>query len=207
MRGLAAPALVFAVACGAILTTSNGAGFIYATLTGNEPSAAVHIGAIGGAIGGRASPRATDVAEPSGEPKPSGEATGAQTWIEIEVTALGGGLGTAGPKSARFTGVEPVRHSEIWYLNYAAQVGYVGLALTFMLIVAIVAQLWRARRRPWPPVAIGLMLALGAGAIFIPVIDEPAVAGLLWAVIGIALAQSRNGPSESALVSHENVPL
>lgn len=199
-RSLAAPVLVFAIASGAVLATSNGAAFIYATVTGKEPSAAVRVDAIGDLFGGDGAsspeaiidPRPSGDEEAPGDEQPSGEeGPSARRGERIAVTPLGGGLGTAGPKSTRFSGDEPVRHSEIWYLNYAAQVGLVGLALTFALVAAIVVELWRARRRPWPPAALGALLALGAGAIFIPVIDEPAVAGPLWAVVGIALATAR----------------
>jgi hypothetical protein len=126
--------------------------------------------------------------EPTDGPPGSGSSS---TGERITLTPLGGGLGTAGPKSARFTGGEPVRHSEIWYLNYVGQVGLIGLALTALFIIAILGTLLPARGRGWPSVAIGCLLALGAGAVFIPVVDEPAVAGTLWGILGIAIVDAR----------------
>ena len=192
VRAQAAPIVVFVAASSLILGTSNGARFVEATLLGDEPSAASHIGAIGDVFNGEsASPR------PTPRPSPGSSSPPVVTGERIIVTPLGEGLGTAGPKSARFTGTAPIRHSEIWYLNYAAQVGLLGLALTAAFVIAILATLWTARRRPWPAVATALVMALGAGAIFIPVIDEPAVAGPLWAILGLAIVRARSGRSQT----------
>jgi hypothetical protein len=182
---------VFLVASGLILGTSNGARFVEATLLGDEPSAVSHIGALGDVFSDTTpTPRPT--------PRPSEAPPGpVVTGERIVVTPLGDGLGTAGPKSARFTGTAPIRHSEIWFMNYAAQVGLVGLALTAVLVVAILAALWAARKRPWPAVGTAALLALGAGAIFIPVIDEPAVAGPLWAILGLAIVHARSGRAQT----------
>ena len=191
----AVPLVVFFAATGLILTTSNGIAFIHATLTGSEPSAAVHIGAIDRVLtGGDKTPGPSPGSRP---PSPGAEAEAqvgeaeAQVGERIVLTPLGGGLGTAGPKSARFTDAEPIRHSEIWYLNYVAQVGLLGLALAGAFVGSMLLELWRQRWRPWPAVAMAVLVALGAGAIFIPVIDEPPVAGALWAILGLAIIHVR----------------
>jgi O-antigen ligase len=191
-RAQAAPIVVFLAAGALILGTSNGARFVEATILGDEPSAVSHIGAIGDVFDG-------DTPSPRPTPRPSGAPAGPAvvTGERIVVTPLGDGLGTAGPKSARFTGTAPIRHSEIWYLNYAAQVGLLGLALAAAFVVAILATLWPARRRPWPAVGMAVLVALGAGAIFIPVIDEPSVAGPLWVILGLAVVRARSGHAQT----------
>lgn len=183
-----APIVVFIAASGLILTTSNGFDFVKATVTGHDPSAGVHLGALGDLLGGGA----------SSSPSPSGGKPGG---VAIRVTMLGEGLGTAGPKSTRFTGGEPIRHSEIWYVDYIAQVGLVGLFLTALLVGGLLAELWRARPRAWPAAATAVLLALGVGALFIPVIDEPAVAGPLWAVLGLAMIDARTAHARITLAA------
>jgi hypothetical protein len=181
---IAAPAATFVVVAVLIVRASGGAAFVGATVAGTEPSATTHVGAVKDVIddlisGGE---------EPTDGPPSSG---GSSTGERITLTPFGGGLGTAGPKSIRFSGGEPIRHSEIWFLNYVSQVGLIGLALTALFVVAIFGTLLPARGRSWPSLAIGSLLALGAGAVFIPVVDEPAVAGTLWGILGIAIVDAR----------------
>ncbi len=183
-----APVLVLVAAASVMLTTTNGLEFVRASLTGHEPSAALHLGAFGDLVSGSTASPSPGLGSPS--PSPS---AGDQAGVPIHVTLLGTGLGSAGPKSTRFTGAEPVRHSEIWYLDYVAQAGLLGLLIAAGLCVTILAELWRSRRRPWPAMASAVLVALGVGAVFIPVLDEPTVAVPLWAIIGVAVADARYG--------------
>jgi len=182
------PAATFVLVAALIVGASGGGEFLGATVSGTEPSATTHVGAVkdvlADLINGPGEP--TD-----GPPSSGGSSGGSSTGERITLTPLGSGLGTAGPKSTRFTGGEPVRHSEIWFLNYVGQVGLIGLALTALFVVAILGTLLPARERGWPSLAIGSLLALGAGAVFIPVVDEPAVAGTLWSILGIAIVDAR----------------
>lgn len=76
----------------------------------------------------------------------------------------------------------------MWYLLYAIQTGIGGLALLAALILAVLGRLWRIRQRPWARAAMGIGFGLGAGALLIPIIEDPAVFTPLWATVGLALA-------------------
>jgi O-Antigen ligase len=103
---------------------------------------------------------------------------------------LGLGLGTAGPKAARFDEQEgqPRILTETWYILYAIQVGVVGLGLLLVTAATILWRLWRDRMRPLSRAALGIGFGLGVGAVFIPVIEDPSVFTPLWAFCGMALA-------------------
>lgn len=85
-------------------------------------------------------------------------------------------------------GASPARTTEVWYLLYAIQTGIGGPAVMGVLILAILGRLWRIRQRPWARAAMGIGFGLGAGALFIPIIEDPAVFTRLWATVGLALA-------------------
>jgi hypothetical protein len=112
--------------------------------------------------------------------------------IVVAEHPLGLGLGTAGPKAARFDEQEgkPRILTETWYILYAIQVGVVGLALLLLTGVTILWRLWQDRLWPLSRVALGIGLGLGAGAVFIPVIEDPSVFTPLWAIAAMALALS-----------------
>lgn len=112
--------------------------------------------------------------------------------IVVREHPLGLGLGTAGPKAARFDEQEgkPRILTETWYILYAIQVGVVGLGLLVVTAATILWRLWQDRLRPLSRVALGIGLGLGAGAVFIPVIEDPSVFTPLWAIAAMALALS-----------------
>jgi hypothetical protein len=182
------PAAVFLAAATVILASSGGLAFGTATLSGTEPSAAYHLDLLGNIVG-TASGTGSEIAD--GHPRAS---------------ALGMGLGTAGPKSARFgeAGQSPLVSSEIWYVNYLYQVGWLGVVILALFILAIAVRLWRSRFAPWPLAAIAVGAGLAVGALGIPVIDEPAVAIPLWSVIGLGLInaeQSRRSVARQVIAA------
>ena len=125
--------------------------------------------------------------EPSAQGRPASVRQGVLTVL---ANPLGLGLGTAGPKAARFgesASSSPIL-TETWYLVYAIQVGIAGLGLLVATALLILAGLWRSRASPISRGVIALGLGLGAGALFIPIIDEPTVFTPLWAFGGLALA-------------------
>ena len=98
------------------------------------------------------------------------------------------GLGTAGPKSGRFgeTAADFIS-SEMWYLNYLWQAGYLGLLALLALAAIIVRRLWRGRRNALSRAALAGTFGLAAGALFIPVLDEPTVAIPMWTLLALGL--------------------
>ena len=157
---LGAPVLASVVLTIAVFTTSGAAALIGATATGNDPSA-----------GNR----------------PHSVRAGLMVVFEHP---LGLGLGTAGPKAARFDEQQgrPRILTETWYILYAIQVGLIGFGLLAVTVVTILRQLWRDRLRPISRVAFGIAFGLGVGAVFIPVLEDPTVFTPLWAITGLALA-------------------
>jgi hypothetical protein len=176
------PAVVFLAAASVILVSSGGYAFVSATVSGNEPSAAYHMDLLGNIVG-----TAAGGAD-------SGSSSGV-TDLQPRVSPLGMGLGTAGPKSARFgeSGSGPLISSEIWYVNYLYQTGWLGLVILALFVLSIAARLWRSRSAPWPLAALAVGTGLAVGALGIPVIDEPAVAIPLWSVIGLGLIHAELG--------------
>jgi len=177
---------VFLVAAGLVLVTSGGDQYLIATLSGRESSAAGHIGQLQDALGGTGTqPSPATGLEPGGgpgdEPLPDGTRS---SW-------LGDGLGTAGTKSERFSqSSELQRHSEIWYVTYTMQVGIAGLVLTAAFILVLLMALWSTRSSSWSVLAAGLLVGIGAGALFIHVVNDPAVAVPIWTLVGVAFGQT-----------------
>jgi O-antigen ligase len=100
------------------------------------------------------------------------------------------GLGAVGPKADRFGETPVLLNSETWYLDYLWQAGYVGLFALMALAAIILLKLWRGRRDPAARLAMAVMVGLGAGALFIPVLDEPAVAIPMWTLVAFGLLSS-----------------
>ena len=144
----------------AIVTTSGAPTLVTETLTGAEPSAG---GRVDSAVAG---------------------------LKVLKDNPFGLGLGTAGPKAARFgeTAGQPRILTETWYVLYAIQVGVIGLALLAATGLAILFRLWKSRDGPWSQLVLALGIGLGVGAIFIPIIEEPTIYTPLWAFTGLALA-------------------
>jgi len=135
--------------------------------------------------------------EPSAQGRPASVRQGVSVVLS---NPLGLGLGTAGPKAARFgeqSGPNRIL-TETWYLVYAIQVGIFGLALLVATALVILAGLWRSRASPLSRAAIAMGVGLGAGALFIPIIDEPTVFTPLWTFCALALAAaSERVPAEA----------
>ncbi len=163
IRVFGPPLLVTVAMLIAASISSHAPEFVDQTISGNDPSAAF---------------------------RPTSASEGTKLVV---ANPLGAGLGVAGPKATRFgeTGETPPMASETWYIAYAMQVGIPGLALLLAFVASIVLELWRASRLTWARLAIGVMAGLGAGALFIPVIDEPTVATPLFVIIALALAVAR----------------
>jgi O-antigen ligase len=160
MVTIGAPILASIILTIAVFTTSGAAALVGATATGTDPS-----------VGNR----------------PHSVRAGMMVVFEHP---LGLGLGTAGPKAARFDEHQdrPRILTETWYILYAIQVGLIGFGLLAVTVVTILRRLWTDRLRPISRVAFGLAFGLGVGAVFIPVIEDPTVFTPLWAITGLALA-------------------
>jgi hypothetical protein len=193
---------VFLIATGLVLVTSGGDRYLIATLTGREPSAAAHLDQFGDAIpgtGGQQSPAPGQAGAGSGDEPSSGG---------TQLSWLGEGLGMAGTKSERFSDdSQPQRHTDIWYVTYAMQVGIAGLVLTGAFVVVVLMALWRARSDRWSVLAAGLLIGLGAGAIFIHVVSDPTIAIPLWTLVGLAVARSAvvSGSATTAITGVDSV--
>jgi hypothetical protein len=125
------------------------------------------------------------------EPSAGGRVDSAVAGLKVlRDNPVGLGLGTAGPKAARFgeTDGRPRILTETWYVLYAIQVGVFGLALLALTALVILLRLWRSRASPLARFVIAAGVGLGAGAFFIPVIEEPTIYTPLWAFAGMALA-------------------
>lgn len=157
---IGAPILAVLLITIAVFTTSGAAALMRATATGSDPSA-----------GNR----------------PHSVRAGLMVVLDHP---LGLGLGTAGPKAARFDEQQgrPRILTETWYILYAIQVGLIGFGLLAITVVTILRRLWIDRLRPISRVAFGIAFGLGVGAVFIPVIEDPTIFTPLWALTGMALA-------------------
>ena len=188
---------IFVVATGLVLVTSGGDRFLIATLAGRDSSAEAHLGQFEDIIAGSGVQQSPTVGfEPGAgsddEPRSDGSRF---SW-------LGDGLGTAGPKSDRFSeSSQPDRHSDIWYVTYTMQVGIAGLVVTGAFVVVLLMTLWSARSSSWSVLAAALLMGIGAGALFISVVSDPTVAVALWTLVGLAVAQPAVVPGSAGTAS------
>jgi hypothetical protein len=175
LLSLAAPLIVGVLLLGWVFTTSGAPKLVQATVSGSEPSA---------------------------QGRPASVREGVTVVLS---NPLGLGLGTAGPKAARFgESAGPSRIlTETWYLVYAIQVGIIGLLLLAATACVLLFDLWRARGAPVSRGAIAIGLGLGAGALFIPVLDEPTIFTPLWALTGLAVATAaaRRVPERASIAA------
>jgi hypothetical protein len=155
--------------------------FIQGTITGRDPSSVQHASDLSRLLPG------VTVDQNGG----SSEGSSGQSGL------FGLGLGAAGAKSTRFESgsAGPSATSEVWYIDYLLQTGYVGLLALVVLFGVVGRELWRRRRDSLSRAALGIGAGLLAGAVFIPVLDEPALAIPVWAIIGLALARPPGGDS------------
>jgi riboflavin transporter FmnP len=86
------------------------------------------------------------------------------------------------------------------------QVGIAGLVLTGAFVVVVLMALWSARSSSWSVLAAGLLIGIGAGAVFIHVVNDPAVAVPLWTLVGLAVAQTAvaSGSARTAFTGAES---
>lgn len=109
---------------------------------------------------------------------------------------LGIGMGMAGPRALRFSGDANIQHTESTYLQFGMEVGVLGMALLLIMLLSLLATLWRMRQRrrlrgDLPAqilTEVALVTWVGALAVFIvtPLIQNFLVASYLWLIAGLA---------------------
>jgi O-antigen ligase len=114
----------------------------------------------------------------------------------IASNPLGIGLGMAGPRALRFSGDANIQHTESTYLQFGMEVGVLGMALLLIMLLSLLATLWRMRQRRRQrgdlPAQILTEVAfvtwMGALAVFVvtPLIQNFLVASYLWLIAGLA---------------------
>jgi hypothetical protein len=125
------------------------------------------------------------------DPSSAGRPASIERGISVvKRNPLGLGLGTAGPKAVRFgeSASKTRILTESWYIVYTIQVGIGGALVFAALVLAILRRLWLARRGPWARAGIAVGAGLAAGALFIPIIEDPTVATPLWAIAALGIA-------------------
>jgi len=173
------PALAAVVLAPLVFTTSGAEKLVAATTSGTDPSAAN---------------------------RPASVRAGLAV---LQDHPLGLGLGTAGPKASRFderSGLPRIL-TETWYILYAIQVGIGGLLRLATLVLMILRRLWLERRQPLSRAVLGFGLGLATGALFIPIIEDPAVFTPLWGFAGLALAAAASPVGARVAAATERGPL
>jgi O-antigen ligase len=109
---------------------------------------------------------------------------------------LGVGVGMAGPRALRFWQDAQIQHTESTYFQFGMEMGLIGMALLLLVLISLVATLWRIRRRlraAGDPAAatlveIALVTWIGALAVFAvtPLMQNFLVASYLWLIAGLA---------------------
>jgi hypothetical protein len=195
-RTFALPVAVFALLVSWAAVSSGATNFVKGTVSGQDPSSIEHAAQLTQLLPGVS----VDPAEGA-----SGSASGSAAGSAASHAGLfGSGLGTAGPKSTRFGEVPAAGflNSEIWYVDYVLQTGFVGLAALLVLVAVVARGLWKRRRNSLSRAALGIGAGLLVGAFFIPILDEPALAIPLWTLVGLGLTYPVTG---SALLQPEAV--
>lgn len=193
----AAPLATLVLATGVVIGSSGAAKWATATITGGDPSAASRIESVGDVVADlfpTASPGVSPTAAPS---RPADSSSPASA---VGPGPFGRGLGTAGPLATRFGEAAPEGsfHSEMWYANFVIQAGTVGAAILAFFLLAVGLRLVRIRRLPWSSAALGIGAGLAIGAVVIPIIDAPAVAIPLAAVVGLGLASKAEAKPDAS---------
>lgn len=114
----------------------------------------------------------------------------------IAANPLGIGMGMAGPRALRFVGDANIQHTESTYLQFGMEVGILGMVFLLIVLVSLLATLWRMRERQRLRgdgsaqllTEVALVTWVGALAVFIvtPLIQNFLVASYLWLIAGIA---------------------
>jgi hypothetical protein len=177
LRSYVPPIVLLVVLVSGVAGSSGFSQFIDGTVTGKDTSAAAHAADLSSLLNGTKVSETAAVAGLTPEPR---------------LEPFGIGLGMVGAKSARFGQVATVDvlASETWYVNYLLQAGYLGLVALLVFVLTVVRALWIKRRIPVARAALAAAAGLSVGALFIPVIDEPAVAIPLWSLIGLGLGST-----------------
>lgn len=123
---------------------------------------------------------------------------------------LGVGMGMAGPRALRFWEDAQILHTESTYFQFGMEAGLLGMALLLLLLLSLVATLWRMRQRQMALgdaagtvlVEVALVTWLGALAVFAvtPLMQNFLVAAYLWLAAGLAFhldAYARSAPGEA----------
>jgi hypothetical protein len=71
----------------------------------------------------------------------------------------------------------------------------------------ILRRLWLERRQPLSRAVLGFGLGLATGALFIPIIEDPAVFTPLWGFAGLALAAAASPVGARVAAATERGPL
>lgn len=109
---------------------------------------------------------------------------------------LGIGLGMAGPRALRFISEAQVQHTESTYLQFGMETGLVGMALLLVLLLSLMATLWRLRQKNrrtgdrWAQALTEVAFIAWAGALAVftvtPLMQNFLVASYLWLLAGFA---------------------
>ena len=96
----------------------------------------------------------------------------------------------------RFTLDAQIQHTESTYLQFGMELGLIGMALLLVVLLSLVATLWRIRQRQKASgdaggtvlAEVALVTWLGALAVFAvtPLMQNFLVAAYLWLVAGLA---------------------
>lgn len=114
----------------------------------------------------------------------------------VTYNPLGVGMGMAGPRALRFLQDAQILHTESTYFQFGMELGLFGMALLLIVLLSLVATLWRMRQRQLAAgdaggkllVEVALVTWLGALAVFAvtPLMQNFLVAAYLWLIAGLA---------------------
>ena len=109
---------------------------------------------------------------------------------------LGVGMGMAGPRALRFWQDAQIQHTESTYFQFGMELGLIGMALLLVVLLSLVATLWRMRQRQKASgdrggtvlAEVALVTWLGALAVFAvtPLMQNFLVAAYLGLIAGLA---------------------
>lgn len=127
----------------------------------------------------------------------------------IAQNPLGSGLGMAGPRALRFLGEAEIQHTESTYLQFGMETGVVGMLLLLIVLLSLLATLWRLRQRQRARgdsfaqmvTEVALVLWVGAMAVFAvtPLMQNFLVASYLWLMVGFAFHLEAYKPEPPAI--------
>jgi hypothetical protein len=94
-------------------------------------------------------------------------------------------------------------------LDYVIQVGIPGLLALVAFLLIIARTLWRSRAHVLSRTAFAIALGPALGAVFIPILDDPAVAIPFWSVLALGViagrgqveVQDRSSPGEANAIA------